>query len=451
MTRRNLAFLTGQLGELVRGGSVAFSVKVFGAIAGFSFNVAIARILGPEATGIYFLGLALVMVFSMAGRLGLDNVLLKLVASDAAVGNWSGIGSAYRTGLLLSLVTSATLATLLFYFAPIIASGLFSEPGLEVPLRLFALAVVPFSLLTLHAECLKGLKRIFHSQLVQGALLPFLALLGLLIVGDRYGVEGAVLAYVSAATITLVVAWAIWRTVSQPSIRSRTYSRSHLLVTSLPLLWVGLMNLAMGWTASFVLGVAGTSAEVGIYNVASRTALLIGFILVAVNSIAAPQFAGLYRENRLKELRRAVVGASRLVLLLSVPAGAAMMLFPATIIGVFGSGFVETGAIVLVVLAAGQLINVATGSVTYLLMMTGLERMVARSVTVAAVANVVLTIILVPSFGALGAAMAAAVSLAAQNGLAVYYAWTELRIWSVPFGYNLFASTLGKNEVGTNA
>ena len=51
----------------------------------------------------------------------------------------------------------------------------------------------------------------------------------------------------------------------------------------------------------------------------------------------------------------------------------AMVLFSGVIMRFFGAGF-ESGAGLLVIIAVGQLINVATGSVSFLLNMTGHER-----------------------------------------------------------------------------
>jgi O-antigen/teichoic acid export membrane protein len=191
------------------------------------------------------------------------------------------------------------------------------------------------------------------------------------------------------------------------------------------------MNLAMGWTATIVLGIWATSADVGIFNAASRTVLLGGLVLMAVNSIAAPKFAALHREGDMKALNSMARSSAILMLAIASPLLLAFTLAPGPVMRLFGPEFVA-GAPLLVILALGQFVNVATGSVGYLLMMTGHEKLMRNSVAIAAALNLVLNLVLVPIAGTLGAAIATAISLATLNLVATYYSWSRLGIVILP-------------------
>jgi O-antigen/teichoic acid export membrane protein len=65
----------------------------------------------------------------------------------------------------------------------------------------------------------------------------------------------------------------------------------------------------------------------------------------------------------------------------------------------------------MIVLLVGQLVNIAGGSVALLLNMTGHEDIVSTSLGWAFLASIILCFILVPSYGALGAAIAASSSM----------------------------------------
>ncbi len=84
----------------------------------------------------------------------------------------------------------------------------------------------------------------------------------------------------------------------------------------------------------------------------------------------------------------------------------------------FGPEF-ATGASVLLVLVAGHGINVMTGPVGTVLVMTGHEKIMRNNVLAAAAVNIGLNLVLVPRMGALGAAVATAASLALVNGLSL--------------------------------
>jgi O-antigen/teichoic acid export membrane protein len=67
----------------------------------------------------------------------------------------------------------------------------------------------------------------------------------------------------------------------------------------------------------------------------------------------------------------------------------------------------------------GHGVNVLTGPVGMVLVMTGHEKIMRNNVLAAGAVNIGLNLILVPKLGALGAAVATAVSLALVNGLSL--------------------------------
>jgi len=91
-----------------------------------------------------------------------------------------------------------------------------------------------------------------------------------------------------------------------------------------------------------------------------------------------------------------------------------MVVFSRPLMGIFGPGF-EPGAMALAVGAVGQLFNCAVGSVGYLLLMSGNQLQLARIQAVNAVLMIALSLLLVPRLGVTGAAIAAAVAVAAAN------------------------------------
>jgi O-antigen/teichoic acid export membrane protein len=119
------------------------------------------------------------------------------------------------------------------------------------------------------------------------------------------------------------------------------------------------------------------------------------------------------------------------MLLAAAPVVTLMVCFPHWLMWLFGDEFVA-GAPLLRILAIGQFINVATGSVGYLLMMTGHEKDMRNSLLVVAPCSILLSLWLIPLYGATGAAVATALAIAGQNLLAVF--WVRRRL-----GFNTLA------------
>ncbi len=61
--------------EVVRGTSVALGMKVLAVGLGFGLNVLLARLLGAEGAGVYYLALTVTSIAAVVGRIGLDNAL----------------------------------------------------------------------------------------------------------------------------------------------------------------------------------------------------------------------------------------------------------------------------------------------------------------------------------------------------------------------------------------
>ena len=68
-------------------------------------------------------------------------------------------------------------------------------------------------------------------------------------------------------------------------------------------------------------------------------------------------------------------------------------------------------------------------------MMSGNEQLVRNNITVAALLNLVLNLVLIPYYGVLGAALATAISLAVKNLLAAYLVWNRLSIQTIPLDW----------------
>jgi O-antigen/teichoic acid export membrane protein len=152
---------------------------------------------------------------------------------------------------------------------------------------------------------------------------------------------------------------------------------------------------------------------------------------MAVNLVVAPRFAAMHKQGDLDGVRRVALTSVRLMLLAAAPVVTLMVCFPHWLMWLFGDEFVA-GAPLLRILAIGQFINVATGSVGYLLMMTGHEKDMRNSLLVVAPCSILLSLWLIPLYGAVGAAVATALAIAGQNLLAVF--WVRRRL-----GFNTLA------------
>jgi len=370
--------------ELVAGASVALVARLWGAAARLGVNVAVAWLLSAGDVGIFLLAMTIVTVASMVGRLGLDNTVLRFSAAHADAGDWGAVAGVWRRGMALAIGGSAAAALGLLLGSRWLSAVAFEKPALGPALTIMSLAIVPISIFMIYGQLLKGVKRIGAGVVVLTGLLPVFSLVLILVLVPRWKLSGAVC-----------------------------------------------LQMVIQHGALIMLGIWATSEEVGVFGLAYRTAFLVTYVLIAVNAIAAPKFAAMYRRGDLQALKRTAQGSTLLMCLAAGPVLAVFLLFPRQVMHIYSAEF-SAGGPLLAILAAGQFINVATGSVQQLLMMSGREGWMMRTTAVAAALALVLNWILIPRWGAMGAAAATATVWAIQNVMVLVVVRRELGFWVVP-------------------
>lgn len=439
---KRLKRLDRHMQEVLRGASAAFAVKVVAALLSLALNVALARLLDPHGLGLYLLALTVMTVGATLGKIGLPNALMRHTASSAAVSDWGAVKGVYHQGMTLAAIFSTLVAVLICALAPFGAERLFSNPELTSPFRWMSLAVVPFAISFLFAQLLKGRKHTAEGLLVESVLIPGFCILGVMLLAPRWGVAGAAWAYAGACALAASIGFILWRRAN-PDMGTvkAAFDRRDLLKSSIPLFWMNCLQLVTQCASTLMLGAWRSSSEVGIFGVANRTAVLTSFVLIAVNSIAAPKFAALYREGNLGGLERTARHSATLMALFAGPLLLVMLIAPTWILSFFGPAFRE-GATVLRILALGQFVNVITGSVGYVLMMSGHETTMRNVVGVCAVVNLALNILLIPTWGILGAAVATSAGISIQNLIGAVLVRRKLGIMTLPmFGLGVSRGT----------
>lgn len=420
--------------EVARGTVLAFFLKVIGAGLAFAFNVAVARLLGAEGAGLYFLALSVTAIGSVIGRVGLDNALLRFIATHATQEEWGKVKGVYALGMRMTIAASGAVTLIVFMFAPWIATELFNKSVLAEPMRWMSLSILPFALLNLQAESLKGLKRIRDAIIIQGVGLPLISLFLIFPLATYAGITGVVFAYSLGALIVAALgAWAWCSAISRHHDLTILFEFKELWRSCKPLFVVSLMNRAMmPWAPIMLLGIWASSEEVGVFGAAARIALLVSFMLVTINNVVAPKFAELLAKQDNDALGTTARRSALLITVLASPLFFLLFFHGGWVMSLFGEEFVD-GALVLSILAVGQFINVICGSVGYLLMMSGNERTYRNITIVSAIVQLLLVVVLSPIMGGVGAAIAASSALVFMNIAAAIAVYSKLGIITVPF------------------
>lgn len=420
------AFSDIHLRELLRGASTNFVIKIAGMITGYLSTLLIVKKFGADTLGIYSISIALITITSWLGRLGLGSGLLKFVAAFNSQNQWDSIHDVYKKSVGLVLCAGIILSLSLFLLSPWLAHYIFGKDYLSIYFRIAAIGILPISLVELNATAFRGLKKIREFSFFSFVSYALFALL-LLAPLSMLTIDAKVplFAYLGGAVLAALLSQYFWsmernRPLAAGEKIEKTLTVKNILMVSLPMLFAGSMQMIMTWTDTLMLGMFSPEKDVGIYSVVMKIAILPSFTLFAINSIAAPRFAELYAKGQMKELAIVARHSTKLIFWSSVPVMAVILAFPSFLLGIFGEEFM-VGKLALILLLAGNFINSISGSVAYILMMTGREKIFQFILLAGAMINVGLNVMLIPRYGINGAAFASMVSLSFWNLAAVIY------------------------------
>lgn len=401
---------------------LSLGVRSFGAVAALIFSIFLTRKYGPDVSGLFFLTFSVFSLTAVFARVGLDNSLLRFIGSSSSAGEWSSVNDVMNKSLLLVFCTSALFSILSYFFSDFLALDVFKDERLSEYFEVMSPFISLLAISTILAMGLQGRHRTLLSVLILNVSTNVLMVL-FIFFSDVPPSELPAY-FMIASALTTLLAMIFWF-YKLPKANGSAMSWHELFSSCLPLWLVMFVGQMIQWSGNIFLGIWSTPSEVALFTAAQRTAMLMIFVLTAINTVVAPKFAHLHKSQNHEQLASVAYYSARLLSVVSLPILIIMFVFPKEILSLFGEEF-DNAAIYLQILALGQFVNAITGSVGYLLSMSGNEKDLRNSSIVSGLIVITLSLILVPLYGGLGAAISVAIAIAMQNLLAVH--WVKKRL-----------------------
>jgi len=407
---------TGIRNLLVRGFAGTLLLRLAGAGLAFGLQILLARLLGHGPYGVYILAFTTIATGALILKLGFDMATQRFVPGYRASDEWELIRGLLRESI--RVVWCATGAGTL----AIIAVATLLRPGANpTSTWTFCIAAVALPLMTMQhlvEARLLAFERVVLSRLAPEVIQPLLlGGLALAVVGARGGIgaPAAMACALTASGITLLFANLTLHRVAPRAFRGparddRRVWRStafQLTIFSTTMLVIGQIDVV---AAGALLGPKAAAS----YATASRISRFVPFGLTAINIALAPMAARLFHAGRSDELQRVVLRAAAAIFVTTVPLAIGAVVFGRSLLALFGPEFVA-GYGALVILTLGKVVNALCGPTAILLAMSGHQRDAILIAVGGAVLDGALLLILIPSYGLLGAAAATATTTVAWN------------------------------------
>lgn len=408
-------------------------VTLVGLILTAVLGVLLARELGPEAYGQYAFVISVATIMSLPILAGLPTLIVKEVASLLAIEDVTQFQKFcfFVFGVLMAGAILIAVAFIVYDY-------------LISPEALFGVASIVISLIFLInfeqvlSAFLRGRGRVVSALTPKNIIRPiFLISVIYVLVASDVDISAHNVLFANVVALAFVCFILFIRVKNafpfQVLIRPVKAEASKWFLSLLPLTVYGGAAAANNEVITVFLGSLTAVSNVGIYKVAMAVTGLASIGLSVVNLVMASRFSEAFALDDSAEIRRLIVQGGGLAMLGTLGISLVVLSFGAELVAlIFGSEYL--GATLLIQIAlVGEVFNVAAGSPALLLNMAGKASVTAKGMIVALIVTVCLSFILIPTYDAVGAAIAFAVSMVTWNVWLAVMVYKELGLHSSPF------------------
>ncbi len=385
-------------------------------LAFIAFTAA-ARIVGPGVTGEYFYAVAITSTFVVIADLGLTPVVIRAIAADHERAKHL-LGAAFR--IKAGLIPIAILASLAYALLRDATDVVFYT------VCIMTLVMTADSLHLTFYGALRGKQKLrfealgmFVGQIFTTIVAVSAALLG-------WGAPGL------AAALLVASVWNLgWSSlnVSREEIRGMKPTMSDvrtLAHQAVPFAFAGIFVKVYSYLDTMILEAFHEKAIVGNYAVAYKVTYAFQFIPLVFIAALYPAMSNVFARKDREELKRVFAGSLRIMAVVGAPIAAGLSaIAPRFIPLLYDVQFL--GAVAPLTILPWVLLPIFIDfPVGSLLNATNRAHLKTASMGAAMVVNAVLNILLIPTYGPAGAAIAGVGSFTFLLFAGIFFAWREL-------------------------
>ena len=418
--------------RLISGGSWALSGRIVSSASTLVANILLARLLSPEDMGYYFLAFSAVSIVVIIAQWGLGKGVVKLIASELAVGNVGQARSAVISSFVIVMTLSLVLVALIcspaggWFLSKLIGTDALASMAGILSLWIFVLAMQ-----SIVSESFRGYHDIRMATIFGGMLTALASMLFYFFAWfkvEEFGLFNAVQVMVLATAISLLTGGMFLRKKVGKNEFTGSAKVLKVFRFGMPLMLTNLSVFATREFHMWVLAYYQPESEVALYGASLRLILLLALPLIIINAVIPSMVADMYSKKQYERVQNLLQKTASIMIVPAIFVLIVIVFFGDNILGiVYGDSYVE-GYIPFVILAIGQLVNVLTGSPGILLTMSGHEHVVFKTALLASALGLVTSIASAQVYGAAGAALGFTVGIVVNNLAMCLYSRRKLSI-----------------------
>ena len=433
----------------IRGSSLLTLGRGISLIVNFIAQVLIVRHLSQEGYGAFAYAVSLVAVGESVVTLGLDRAITRFVPIYEERGQYDRLFGTIVLAAAVVIGLGLALIVTVLGLQDWLATAVIGDPKL-VSVLVILIALAPIQaydgLLIGMFAVFGNAWAVFVRKHVLGPGLK-LAVVGLLIALDS-DVEFLAAGYVLAGLLAVALYTALlWRILVQRGLIQRARERRIIVPTrevfgfALPLLSSDLVFVVLTASDVVLLEHFHDASEVAAFRVVHSAAVLNQLVFTSFALLYTPVAARLFAREDRRGINELYWRTATWMAVFSFPVFALTFSLAGPVtVSLYGEVYRDS-ALYLAILSLGYYFNVALGFNGLTLKVMGKIRYVVTLNVATAIANVALNVLLIPRYGALGAAIGTATTLILHNilkqaglrlstGISIFD-WSVMRVYVV--------------------
>jgi O-antigen/teichoic acid export membrane protein len=219
----------------------------------------------------------------------------------------------------------------------------------------------------------------------------------------------------------------------EPGPTPEEYQPSRLFPTALPIFVTRCASLVITYSNVILVGFLAGPTAAGIYFAAERLAHLANIPMTVVSMVNQQSMAAAHATGKIRDLQLLATQSAHGGLWPTLAASLGLVFFAGPLLQMFGTEFTPASTVLIILVASG-VINVFTGATQDLLVMTGHQQRIPKVMILSAIAHVTALSLLVPSYGAVGAACASVISSLSSQTWLMYLTHRQTGIHTTVLG-----------------
>lgn len=390
-------------------------------LSGFFFKAFLARHLGAGGLGIYSLGISVVTIASIFVTLGLGNGLVRFVSKYMAEQNYVQLHTYLYHTFKLSLISTCLFGSMLVLFPHFIATRILHAPEMESYLWFFAILLLLNSFVALFDQIIRGCKQVKKSTVIGNFIRqPFKIILAVVLMLGGSGLSGYLVAEIAAALLTVLLFALLARKLLSVMVRPIFKAAQSKLLPEerkfgMNFLLINLTGVLQTEGDKILLAAYFSTTELGIYAVILTFLAFVPIVLKAVIAIFGPIASEQFSLGNFSALKNLLMKTTYFTFLISFSIAFIIAYSGQTLLLIFGREY-QSGYVPMLIILSGSLLDVVTGSIGTVLVMSGNERYVRNISIYGFIGSIILFLIFIPVWGIYGAAVVKMFVLLCTNG-----------------------------------